>query len=426
MTYYPFLRESLTLALMIPLFVILIVIMGCGESENPLEQEPADISKTTQAGTIAKMKRLSNNAPAAPSSPAEQETYKEGATVPVLLSLSNPIATGFTVEWEARPGSETDGTPADASDYSVAFGSRDVTPEDGLSVKLGDILLIHDNVVEGPEIFCIDLTGVFNTAPGVDPTRITLGAPRCITILDNPLPPNQNGGDEEENWESRPEETRQTGRDAYCPVGWKKQDAFGNPTPRVILHAIEVAIDINDRSGIYKPVAIEIYADPTEGLINLRGWKLTVGPLHNRGRDYLLTAENSTFNENSIARIESPAENPFLMNDIQFSGQWLPGFDYRLFDENNARVDFGISCYRHTGLQERLESMETPRVERDIMPPVANDEVLERVHWRERLDWKNEYYLSVWLVDKFAPAVPEAPAAVRKPLTTSWAALKQR
>ena len=424
MKYYTFLRESLTLTLMVALFVTPIAIMSCGESENPLEQEPVDISETTGTGTIAKMKRLSNNAPAAPSDPAGQDTYTEGDTVPVIVHLSNPIATGFTVEWEVRPGSETEGTPADESDYSVASGSRDITPSDGLRFHLGDILLIDDNVVEEPEIFCIHLTGVFNIAPGVDPTKIKLGAPRCITILDNdgiPLPRTRSIRT------AAREKTRQTGEGvAYCLAGWKKTDGFGNPTPRVILHAVEVAIDREDPSGIYKPVAIEIYADPTENLSDLDGWKLTVALPYNQDTDYYLTAENSTFNENGIARIESPSENPFPMADVQFSGQWLPGFDYRLFDENNARVDFGISCYRHADLQERLESMEVPRVERDIIPPATNDEDLERISWRERLDWEDNYYLSIWLVPKVvSPAVPGAPAVtVRKPLTTSWAALK--
>ena len=177
---------------------------------------------------------------------------------------------------------------------------------------------------------------------------------------------------------------------------------------------------------MYKPIAIEIYADPTEGLSNLDGWKLTVAVPYNHGTDYYLTAENSTFNANGIARIESPAENPFPMKDIRFGGQRLPGFDYRLFDENDARVDFGISCYRHSDLQKRLQSMEVPRLERDIMPPAANDEVLKSVGWRTRLDWTKRYYYSVYLVPKVAPAVPGAPAVtVRKPLTTSWAVLKK-
>lgn len=114
------------------------------------------------------------------------------------------------------------------------------------------------------------------------------------------------------------------------------------------------------------------------------------------------------------------------MDNVQSNGEWLPGFDYRLFDENNVAVDFGISCYRHAGLQERLHAMEIPRVERDIIPPATNDEELESMTWRERLDWEDNYYLSIWLVPKVEPAAPGAPAVtVRKPLTTSWATLKR-
>ena len=378
----------------------------------------------------------------APIAITESETYTEGDSVPVILRLSNPIATGFTVEWEVKPGPETEGTPADTSDYSGGSGSRVITPDDGLRIHLDDIRLIDDKVVEGPEIFDIHLTGVLNTALGVDPTKITLGDPRRITIVDKngntgdeinddttvllpPDPPEKNNDTAEENWTSAIEKRKRTRRHAgYCPVGWRKYDGFGNLTPRVILHAVEVAMDIEDRSGIYKPVAIEIYADPTEDLSNLAGWKLTVARLYNHGTDYQLTAENSTFNDNGIARIESPSEAPFPLTDVQWSGQWLPGFDYRLFDENNVVVDFGISCYRHARLQDRLQSMERPRLERDIIPPALNDEDLERSDWRERLDWTKDYYLSIYLVPKVAPAAPGAPAAVRMPLTTSWAALK--
>ena len=195
-----------------------------------------------------------------------------------------------------------------------------------------------------------------------------------------------------------------------CPVGWKRQDSFGRATRRVILRAVEVEIDRQNRSGIYKPVAIEIYADPTEQLTDLDGWKLTVAVPYNHPRDYLLTAENATFNEHGIARIESPAATPFPMADVGFSGQRLPGFDYRLFDENNTPVDFAIACYKGSGFAAQLWAMESPRVERNIV--IAY------------LDWEPDYYQSEWRVG--APTAPAAPTAVRRTLTTSWAALKKR
>ena len=196
-----------------------------------------------------------------------------------------------------------------------------------------------------------------------------------------------------------------------CPIGWKRQDNFGTATRRVIIRAVEVEIDRNSRSGIYKPVAIEIYADPTEKLSDLHGWKLTLAIPYNHPRDYQLTTENATFNRDGIARVESPPDTPFPMTDADFSGQVLPGFDYRLFDENNTPIDFGISCYKESGLVAQLQSMESPRVERYIVI--------------ERLDWKDAYYRSEWRVGTPTEA-PAAPAAVRRVLTTSWAVLKKR
>ena len=195
-----------------------------------------------------------------------------------------------------------------------------------------------------------------------------------------------------------------------CPVGWKRQDNFGRATRRVIIRTIEVEIDRQSRSGLYKPVAIEIYADPTEQLTDLHGWKLTVAIPYNHSREYSLTTENATVNEDGIARIESPAETPFPMTDVGFSGQRLPGFDYRLFDENNTPVDFAIACYKGSGFAARLRAMEMPRVERNIV--IAY------------LDWKTDYYQSEWRVGP--PTAPAAPTAVRRTLTTSWAALKKR
>ena len=191
-------------------------------------------------------------------------------------------------------------------------------------------------------------------------------------------------------------------------MGWQKQDRFGNITKRVLIQTVEVEVDITEHRGIYKPIAIEIYAHPDEELHDLNGWKLMLGlPYNVVSRAYALTAENSAFNEEGIARIESPEADPFPMAEVGFIGQRLPGFDYRLFDENGVRVDFGISCYKTGGLTPRLWHMETPRVERSVD--------------REDLDWDRTYYRSEWRVPETAPA---APTAVKKRLVTSWGALK--
>lgn len=194
-----------------------------------------------------------------------------------------------------------------------------------------------------------------------------------------------------------------------CPVGWQRQDSFGTLTKRVLIHAVKLEVDINALPGIYKVIAIEIYADPDENLSDLEGWKLTLAKLYNYGMDYGLTAENSAFDENGFTQIESPADTPFPITELSFLGQWLPGFDYRLFDTEGRRVDFGISCYKQGGLTPRLWTMETPRVER----------LLEIEH----LDWEAIYYRSEWSVPGAVAA--GAPSAVRKNAVTSWAALKR-
>ena len=87
-----------------------------------------------------------------------------------------------------------------------------------------------------------------------------------------------------------------------------------------------------------------------------------------------------------------------------------PVFDYRLFNAEGRRVDFGIACYRESGLAARLQSMQPPRVDRNIA--IAS------------LDWTQAYYRSEWRVG--IAVVPAAPSAVRQVLTTSWAALKKQ
>ena len=197
-----------------------------------------------------------------------------------------------------------------------------------------------------------------------------------------------------------------------CPVGWQRQTPLGTPTKRVLIRSVEVEVDRRNRNGIYKPVAIEIYAHPDEQLRNLHGWKLTLAlPYNVAYKECLLTAENSAFNEESIARIEGPEADLFPMTEIGFIGQRLPGFDYRLFDEKGTRVDFGISCYKKGGLTPRLWEMELPRVERVVSI--------------EDLDWDRHYYQSEWGVPELevAPAAPSTP--VRKGLVGTWAGLKK-
>ena len=200
-----------------------------------------------------------------------------------------------------------------------------------------------------------------------------------------------------------------------CPVGWQKQNAPGQPTPKVFIRSVEVDVDTNRPSGIYKPVALEIYADPTEGLSDLAGWKLRVAVPYNHGREYRLTAENAVFNAEGIARIESPDTEPFPMTNLTYIGQVLPGFDYRLFSEKNTPVDFAISCYRGTNATlKQLEAMEKPRVVRGGDPT--------------SFEWDDIVaLLSKWRVPvaETAPAAPSL-SSTQQRLTTMWGALKKR
>ncbi len=50
------------------------------------------------------------------------------------------------------------------------------------------------------------------------------------------------------------------------------------------------------------------------------------------------------------------------MGTVGCIGQSLPGFDYRLYDDQGTRVDFGISCYKEGGLTWRLWNAKAPRV----------------------------------------------------------------
>jgi len=80
---YTFLTESFTSTFIAVFFVAAMAITGCGETENPLEQEPAAISDTTSTGLIAEMKGFANTVPAAPSAPAAQNNG-----IPKVISVS--------------------------------------------------------------------------------------------------------------------------------------------------------------------------------------------------------------------------------------------------------------------------------------------------------------------------------------------------
>ena len=205
-------------------------------------------------------------------------------------------------------------------------------------------------------------------------------------------------------------------RQFFCPVGWQRHTGFGTLTPRVLISAVEVDIDMNNPIGIYTPTAIEIYKDTTEERVDLNGWKLILARLYNTGKEYHLTAENSAFNDAGILRIEAAdVEGGLPIVDATVIGQRLPGFDYRLYDENNMRVDFGISCYYDTVSRvlladlQSLQAMTSPRVERNLN--LAN------------LEWTG-FYRSEWRVPEVS--APAAPSARPLKMTTMWGLLKKQ
>ena len=202
-----------------------------------------------------------------------------------------------------------------------------------------------------------------------------------------------------------------------CPVGWQRTDRFAQPNPRVLIHQVNLEMDLHNRVSIYKPNSVAIYVHPDEGLENLEGWKLQVAILYNHHRDYLLTAENSVVVDANIegveggfAFIESPEEAPFPMVGMGFTGAHVPGFDYRLYDDTGRRVDFGIACYKRGGIFQALKEMEDPRVLRNVL--------------LESLDWDAATYIrSEWTVPTPAPA---APSQVKGNIVGTWANLKKQ
>ena len=202
-----------------------------------------------------------------------------------------------------------------------------------------------------------------------------------------------------------------------CPVGWQRTDSFARPNPRVLIHEVNLEIDLQNRISIYKPDYVAIYVHPDEALENLDGWKLQVAIPYNHHRDYLLTAENAVVVDANIegveggfAFIESPEEAPFPMVGMGFTGVTVPGFDYRLYDETGRKVDFGIACYKQGGIFQALKDMEDPRVLRNVL--------------LETLDWDAATYIrSEWRVPVPAPA---APSLLKKTVVGTWAALKKQ
>ena len=210
-----------------------------------------------------------------------------------------------------------------------------------------------------------------------------------------------------------------------CPVGWTRESRFGR-TPKALIYELKVNVDRTNRGSIYQLESLAIYVHPEEGLETLDGWTLKVGTLYNNfGKAFKLTAENSVIDEHDFAYIENPEGIPIPMGTLDFIGQSLPSFDYRLYDAQGTRVDFGISCYKEGGLTFRLWNTKDPRVIRVLPFEISEEALSVRL---KALDWNTPYFRTEWTA-AIMPDLPEAPAApslMKKSIVGTWGDLKKQ
>ena len=114
------------------------------------------------------------------------------------------------------------------------------------------------------------------------------------------------------------------------------------------------------------------------------------------------------------------------MGTLGFIGQRLPSFDYRLYDDSGKRVDFGISCYRDSGLMKRLWNTKAPSVVR-VLPLVNSEGGLKEI---KDLNWEAFFYRSEWtaavMPDSPAETAPTAPSRAVMGIVGKWADLKKQ
>jgi hypothetical protein len=210
-----------------------------------------------------------------------------------------------------------------------------------------------------------------------------------------------------------------------CPIGWTRGSVFGK-TKKALIYELKVKADTTNTTSIYQLKSIAIYVHPDENLENLDGWTLKVGTLYNNfGKEFKLTHENSVIDEHDFAHIENPEETPIPMGTLGYIGQSLPSFDYRLYDAQGVRVDFGISCYKAGGLTFRLWNTKDPRLLR-VLPLGISEEALSVQ--MQNLDWNTPFFRSEWTaaIMPDLPAAPAAPSQVQKPIVGTWADLKKQ
>ena len=210
-----------------------------------------------------------------------------------------------------------------------------------------------------------------------------------------------------------------------CPVGWTRGSVFGR-TPKALIYELKVKVDHTNRISIYELESLAIYVHPEEGLETLDGWTLKVGTLYNNfGKTFKLTAENSVIDDYDFAHIKNPEGTPIPLGTVGFIGQRLSGFDYRLYDAQGVRVDFGISCYKEGGLTFRLWNTKDPRLLRILPFPVSEAALSVQM---KNLDWQTPFFRTQWTA-AIMPDLPDAPAApsqVKKTVVGTWGDLKKQ
>ena len=190
-----------------------------------------------------------------------------------------------------------------------------------------------------------------------------------------------------------------------CPVGWTRDSVF-RKTKKALIYKLKVNVDRTNRRSIYELESLAIYVHPDENLETLEGWTLQIGTRYNNfGKEFKLTAENSVIDEHDFAYIENPEETPIPMRTLDFISQSLPNFDYRLYDAQGTRVDFGISCYKEGGLTFRLWNTKDPRVIRVLPFEISEEALSVRL---KALDWNTPFFRTEWTA-AIMPDLPEAP-----------------
>ena len=176
-----------------------------------------------------------------------------------------------------------------------------------------------------------------------------------------------------------------------CGVGWVRTLRSGDGSPRIIISAVELEL-LKGRLN-FRVIAIEITKHSDVEYENLDGWKLETGVIYNHRDSH--TLDNTQFEGNTL-RIVSDVGKPFRVGVATTSyGQDVPGFDYRLYDDNGQKIDFGISCYADVVRSQWLRI--DPKVYRRM--PTDSD-------WLNADDVRSEWYIN-------NPNAPASPTAVR-------------